>query len=142
MATLSSNIIIFSKINSIFILVVCSDGWVKEKCLRNIDQLVNSILTLKSEQSQCILQLVCYPEPGLAEEAEPKDQETYIEGILRNLQIWTQRQSRMQLLFLFKYSDKVETDKIPMSTIGKFSKYFIYDKVLRHKVVQIPTSKN
>lgn len=110
------------------IKVICSDGWVKEKCLRNIEQLVGQqLLNMKSEQSHCILQLICYPEPGMPEEAEPKDQEAYIEGILRNLQIWTQRQSRLQLLFLFKYSDKIDTDKVVTThSIGKvFRKYIL-----------------
>ena len=100
------------------IKVLCSEGWVKEKCLRNIDCLVANLISLKAEQSHCILQLICYPDEArnLPEEAEPKDQESYIEGILRNLQIWTQRQSRLQLLFFISIEKTVVADVARLTT--------------------------
>ena len=85
-------------------------------------------------------QLICYPETPNDEEGEPKNQETYIEGILRNLQIWTQRQSRLQLLFLFRSVDKIDSiDKTVVADVARLTTGIIQSTPHgKHRMFRIP----
>lgn len=118
---------------------ICSEGWVKEKSLLNGDNLVKAIGNLRPEQAHIILQLLCYPE-NYQEDMEMKEYEAYIEGILKNLDIWTLRQSRLLLLFIFKHTEghggfasgrlastvaKLTTDIIQTSPISRHQKFQI-----------------
>ena len=118
---------------------ICSEGWVKEKSLLNGDNLVKAIGNLRPQQAHIILQLLCYPE-NYQEDLQMKEYEGYIEGILKNLDIWTLRQSRLLLLFIFKQTEghggfasgrlastvaKLTTDIIQTSPISRHQKFQI-----------------
>ena len=101
--------------------------------------MVKAIGNLRPEQAHIILQLLCYPE-NYQEDLEMKEYEGYIEGILKNLDIWTLRQSRLLLLFIFKHTEghggfasgrlastvaKLTTDIIQTSPISRHQKFQI-----------------
>jgi len=92
--------------------IICSESWVKEKCLKDSEKFVTSMLDkrgiiLPRVESQLLIELISHPtDESCSDEIENFELENYVQAILHNLRIWTIRQSLTKLLHLFYTNDQ------------------------------------
>ena len=103
--------------------IICSEAWVKEKCLKDSEKFVACMLDkrgiiLPRVESQLLIELISHPtDESCSDEIEKFELESYVQGILHNLKIWTIRQSLTKLLHLFHTNDQGARRNSPDQTV-------------------------
>lgn len=116
---------------------ICSEEWVLQKCLQNIDELYQPDMLLDSmltpRQAQRLLHMICYPDS--ASHTHPDlDQKTMITRLLENLEQWSLRMSWLDLQLMFKQfpsgSSELNTwlDTVARAVINVFQQNVTTDK--------------
>jgi mediator of RNA polymerase II transcription subunit 12 len=103
-------IIIFnSDINQFAGLVlqeICSQDWIKERCLKEGENLLKPVHLLESAllKPQTLLRIICYPENHHLRNINDQITSTkdVIRNILQNLDIWTLRESLLELKLMIE----------------------------------------
>ncbi|XP_039264438.2 mediator of RNA polymerase II transcription subunit 12-like isoform X1 [Styela clava] len=90
--------------------VICSQQWVRERCLKIIewDLLMDKELT--QGQRQNLIQLICCPEEELQRLSEtPHNQRSYVLQVLHRMSRWTLRQTLLELQIMLKQAGEDQT---------------------------------
>ncbi|XP_078488259.1 mediator of RNA polymerase II transcription subunit 12-like protein isoform X1 [Ciona intestinalis] len=104
--------------------VICSQQWVREKCLKDpvMDLLMDQVLT--REQRQNLIQLICYPENLLQVKLSGLSNEPrkYVVSVLSGMTRWTFRQCLLELQVMLRQSpqEKSLPEHIAKATIEVF----------------------
>nr|XP_006824481.1 PREDICTED: mediator of RNA polymerase II transcription subunit 12-like protein-like [Saccoglossus kowalevskii] len=111
--------------------MICTQDWVREKCLKDPENLCTPELLLDNvftnKQAQHLLQLICYPNgipTAMEGNVSDSEQKQTIGRILRTLNQWTLRVSWLELQLMFKQCQNSEMntllDNIAKATIEVF----------------------
>ncbi|ELT92763.1 hypothetical protein CAPTEDRAFT_163894 [Capitella teleta] len=116
---------------------ICSQEWVREKLLKNPENLFDSDLLLDNmlsqRQAQQLVQMICYPGgiPSVLpldeddEDEEPEEQR-HITRILQNVDLWSLRVSWLELQLMLKQASNSEMsgliENIAIATIEVFQR--------------------
>uniref|UniRef100_H2YRP3 Mediator complex subunit Med12 domain-containing protein n=1 Tax=Ciona savignyi TaxID=51511 RepID=H2YRP3_CIOSA len=103
--------------------VICSQQWVREKCLKDpvMDLLMDQVLT--REQRQNLIQLICYPQEDLQRlSGLSNDPRRYVVNVLSGMTRWTFRQCLLELQVMLRQSpqEKSLPEHIAKATIEVF----------------------
>ena len=96
--------------------------------------------TTKKAESQLLIELVSHPDLNeTTDEIKTYEAETYIQGILHNMKLWTIRQSLVKLLHLFRaVESKKESLMDSSNMIDQYSIKVEVFKVIYFFLVQKP----
>nr|CAB3263723.1 mediator of RNA polymerase II transcription subunit 12-like protein [Phallusia mammillata] len=105
--------------------IICSQQWVRERCLKDpvMDLLLDKVLTQKQRQN--LIQLICYPDEDLQRLSSLSgDPHNYVVSILSSMTRWTMRQCLLELQVMLQQSpqEKSLPEHIAKATIEVFQR--------------------
>ena len=85
---------------------ICSQDWIKERCLKEGENLLKPVHLLESalQKPQTLLRIICYPENHHLRNINDQITSTkdVIRNVLQNLDIWTLRESLLELKLMIE----------------------------------------